>query len=163
MDDHSRDARPKPGEYTDAETGFTYLRARYYDPGTGQFISRDPLTAMTGSPYTYVDGNPLNAVDPTGLYTDLFGGGSESMVRGNSSTDCLTGPVSSLTLLPVRRADLILVGPGRVDSSKPSGEPLDPEEEKFLVCTTLNQFTRNGILYIEESCFDTRTGQSFSA
>ncbi|MGH9223660.1 MAG: ABC transporter permease [Acidimicrobiales bacterium] len=42
------------------ETGFTYLRARYYDPATGQFVSRDPLTAMTGSPYSYVDGNPLD-------------------------------------------------------------------------------------------------------
>ena len=39
------------GEYTDTETGFVYLRARYYDPATGQFISRDPLTAITGSPY----------------------------------------------------------------------------------------------------------------
>ncbi len=29
------------GEYTDAETGFQYLRARYYDPVTGQFLSRD--------------------------------------------------------------------------------------------------------------------------
>jgi len=37
--------------YTDAETGFVYLRARYYDPTTGQFISRDPLVALTGSAY----------------------------------------------------------------------------------------------------------------
>ena len=44
-----------------------YLRARYYDPATGQFISRDPLTAMTGAPYSYVDGNPLNYTDPLGL------------------------------------------------------------------------------------------------
>ncbi|HVM13310.1 MAG TPA: RHS repeat-associated core domain-containing protein, partial [Egibacteraceae bacterium] len=57
------------GEHTDAETGFVYLRARYYDPGTGQFISRDPLTAMTGAPYSYVDGNPLNGTDPLGLFT----------------------------------------------------------------------------------------------
>ncbi len=35
------------GEYTDAEMGFVYLRARYYDPATGQLISRDPLTTMT--------------------------------------------------------------------------------------------------------------------
>jgi RHS repeat-associated protein len=53
------------GEYTDAETGFTYLRARYYDPGTGQFISRDPLTSVTGSPYA---GEPaqLDRSDGTG-------------------------------------------------------------------------------------------------
>ena len=54
--------------YTDAETGFVYLRARYYDPATGQFILRDPLTAMTGALYSYVYGNPLNATDPLGLF-----------------------------------------------------------------------------------------------
>lgn len=58
-----------PGEYADAETGFTYLRARYYDPTTGQFISRDPLTAMTQSPYGYVYDNPLNGTDPLGLFS----------------------------------------------------------------------------------------------
>ena len=55
--------------YTDAETGFVYLRARYYDPATGQFLSRDPLVALTGSAYGYVDGNPLNFTDPLGLLT----------------------------------------------------------------------------------------------
>ena len=54
-------------EYTDAETGFVYLRPRYYDLATGQFISRDPLTAMTGAPYSYAGGNPLNETDPSGL------------------------------------------------------------------------------------------------
>ncbi|MEW6155758.1 MAG: RHS repeat-associated core domain-containing protein, partial [Actinomycetota bacterium] len=55
------------GEYTDAETGFVYLRARYYDPATGQFVSRDPLVALTGEPYLYAAGNPINAIDPLGL------------------------------------------------------------------------------------------------
>jgi RHS repeat-associated protein len=55
------------GEYTDAETGFQYLRARHYDPATGQFLSRDALVSVTGDPYGYVAGNPLNATDPAGL------------------------------------------------------------------------------------------------
>jgi RHS repeat-associated protein len=55
------------GQYRDTESGFYYLRARYYDPGTAQFLSRDPLVAETGQPYGYVSGNPLNATDPTGL------------------------------------------------------------------------------------------------
>src|SRR5581483_6936055 len=29
------------GEQTDSETGFSYLRARYYDPSTGRFLSAD--------------------------------------------------------------------------------------------------------------------------
>jgi RHS repeat-associated protein len=56
------------GQYTDPETGLQYLRARYYDPATGQFISRDPLNAVTREAYGYVGGNPLNMVDPTGLW-----------------------------------------------------------------------------------------------
>ncbi len=55
------------GEYTDDETGLQYLRARFYDPTTGQFLSRDPIEPLTRSAYAYVGGNPLNLVDPRGL------------------------------------------------------------------------------------------------
>jgi RHS repeat-associated protein len=55
------------GEYTDAETGFEYLQARYYDPNTGEFISVDPLKDLTDQPYAYAGDNPLSATDPTGL------------------------------------------------------------------------------------------------
>lgn len=62
------------------------MRARYYDPATGRFISRDPiLSPIVGSygsfwfvphlvrapqrlhPYVYVQNNPVNRIDPTGL------------------------------------------------------------------------------------------------
>jgi RHS repeat-associated protein len=55
------------GQYTDAESGLIYLQARYYDPATGQFMTSDPLVAITGAAYTYVGDNPLNGTDPTGL------------------------------------------------------------------------------------------------
>jgi RHS repeat-associated protein len=55
------------GQYTDPETGLQYLRARYYDPATATFLSRDPLNASTRSAYGYVYGDPLNATDPGGL------------------------------------------------------------------------------------------------
>jgi RHS repeat-associated protein len=57
------------GEYQDGESGLYFLRARYYDPLTAQFISRDRLTGTTRQPYSYVSGNPLNGSDPSGLYT----------------------------------------------------------------------------------------------
>jgi RHS repeat-associated protein len=56
------------GQYTDAESGLIYLRARYYDPATGQFLTRDPIESITRSAYGYVGGNPLNATDPLGLF-----------------------------------------------------------------------------------------------
>lgn len=56
------------GQYTDAESGLQYLRARYYDPATEQFLTRDPLAAQTQEPYGYTGGDPLNMVDSSGLY-----------------------------------------------------------------------------------------------
>lgn len=52
--------------YTDAETGFVYLRARYYDPATAEFLTVDPLLNATQAAYTYVNDNPLNLTDPSG-------------------------------------------------------------------------------------------------
>ena len=50
-----------------SNAGRVYLLARYYDPATGQFLTVDPDVAMTLSPYGYVQGDPLNGADPTGL------------------------------------------------------------------------------------------------
>jgi RHS repeat-associated protein len=58
------------GEYTDAETGFLYLRARYYDPATQQFLTVDPLLALTGQAYNYAEGSPVNFTDPSGLWIE---------------------------------------------------------------------------------------------
>jgi RHS repeat-associated protein len=55
------------GQYHDPETGYIYLRARHYDPTTGQFTTVDPLVAITEEPYGYVGGNPANRWDPSGL------------------------------------------------------------------------------------------------
>ena len=59
------------GEYTDAETGNIYLRARYYDPGTGRFVSEDPIKDGTNW-YAYCGNNPVMFKDPTGLETSAY-------------------------------------------------------------------------------------------
>jgi RHS repeat-associated protein len=55
------------GQYTDPETGLQYLRARYYDPSTAQFLTHDPATALTRDPYGYAERAPLDYLDPSGL------------------------------------------------------------------------------------------------
>jgi RHS repeat-associated protein len=60
------------GQYTDPESGLQYLRARYYDPATGQLITSDPLTSETRQPYSYANDNPINGADPTGLDCGLL-------------------------------------------------------------------------------------------
>jgi RHS repeat-associated protein len=59
------------GEQYDPDLGLYYLRARYYNPVTGRFLSRDPLDGNAPDPkslhkYLYADGDPVNAMDPTG-------------------------------------------------------------------------------------------------
>lgn len=55
------------GQYTDAESGFVYLRARYYDPSTQQFLTVDPIVARTEQAYAYAGGSPNTLVDPSGF------------------------------------------------------------------------------------------------
>ena len=55
------------GQYTDPDTDLVYLRARYYDPATSQFLTRDPLLAATQDPYGYAANDPVNLTDPTGM------------------------------------------------------------------------------------------------
>ncbi|GIO36302.1 hypothetical protein J41TS12_11630 [Paenibacillus antibioticophila] len=59
------------GEYWDSTTDLQYLRARWYDPNAGRFVSKDPYQGSLDNPlslnrYSYVESNPLVYVDPSG-------------------------------------------------------------------------------------------------
>ncbi|MGN8244184.1 RHS repeat-associated core domain-containing protein [Cellulomonas soli] len=84
------------GEYTDP-TGLTYLRARYYDPQSAQFLSVDPLVDATTEPYSYAVANPLQLTDPTGLASALrTDSGGPSGSRSSSCGDSYSvGPFGS--------------------------------------------------------------------
>jgi hypothetical protein len=56
---------------------------RYYDPGTGQFMSLDPLNKMTNSGYSFNTDNPFGGSDPTG--TIECGGGTYCSSSGADS------------------------------------------------------------------------------
>jgi RHS repeat-associated protein len=62
------------GREYDAETGWYFHRARYYDPAVGRFAQEDPIGYAGGSNvYGYVEGRVLGARDPTGLALDVDG------------------------------------------------------------------------------------------
>jgi RHS repeat-associated protein len=75
------------GQYTDPESSWEYLRARYYDPATGQFLSRDALTAVTRAAYGYAANSPLNATDPTGHCLGWLWGASDCQFSPPASVD----------------------------------------------------------------------------
>jgi RHS repeat-associated protein len=56
-----------PGQYADEETGLHYTRFRYYDPGTGGYLSQDPIRLEGG------DLNFYAYVRDSNSWTDVFG------------------------------------------------------------------------------------------
>jgi RHS repeat-associated protein len=87
---HSPGSSTQPFQFTgqqmDSDSGLQYLRARYYDPATGRFLSHDPIAGFVGMPqtqnrYPYALGNPASRTDPLGLSSIVgprpAGGGKE--------------------------------------------------------------------------------------
>ncbi|KMQ61893.1 hypothetical protein ACM40_06105 [Chryseobacterium sp. BLS98] len=97
----------------DMATGYYYYGARYYDPKRSFWLSVDPLSEITQSPYAYVWNDPVNFADPTGLMGERVGGdthdppGKRSWVRKvwdwffkhKSHSNFSVGPITS-TLEP---------------------------------------------------------------
>ena len=62
-----------PGAGTDPQKRFplVLLGHRYYDPGAGRFLNRDPMGMEGGiNVYAYCQNNPVNRADPSGLEGD---------------------------------------------------------------------------------------------
>ncbi|MCG9969970.1 hypothetical protein L9W92_18420, partial [Pelotomaculum terephthalicicum JT] len=79
------------GEPYDAN-GLIYLRARYYNPVTGRFLSQDTLQGKLNDPlsqnrYVYCGNNPVLYVDPSGhleicgIYTIMWSYAKEDLIK----------------------------------------------------------------------------------
>ncbi|MBO0664567.1 RHS domain-containing protein [Jiella sp. MQZ9-1] len=85
----SLDAR-FPGQWFQLESGLSYNWHRYYDATLGRYTQPDPLGWIAGpSLYAYVNGDPVNLIDPLGLAGWNYGppppgmpGGPYTLQRG---------------------------------------------------------------------------------
>jgi RHS repeat-associated protein len=78
-----------PGQYYDSETGYHYNYHRYYDPKTGRYLTPDPIGLAGGiNPYVYVLNDPVNAIDPEGLWiAQVIGAGIGAGVNAYKNWD----------------------------------------------------------------------------
>ena len=85
------EAVPQPFKYVGQHgvmtesNGLQYMRARYYDPQVGRFISEDPLGFGGGdlNLYVYASNSPIMLIDPWGLCAkDTFWGTVKTIGSG---------------------------------------------------------------------------------
>ncbi len=62
------------GGLYDRRTTLVHFGAREYDPATARWLQQDPIGFAGGDAnlYTYVGNDPVNAIDPTGLFIDTL-------------------------------------------------------------------------------------------
>jgi len=108
-----------------------HMRARYYDPVSARFLTRDPIWPVLTQPksldpYQYVEGNPLSFVDPLGLLTEA---------AGNEIADAFIP-----FFMPREFSDIPPHG-NPTDSTEPSGpSPVVPQPQLQWRWSTLYEF-----------------------
>jgi RHS repeat-associated protein len=126
------------GEQFDSDLGLYYLRARYCNPVTGRFMSRDPLDGEQFDPrtlhkYLYANGDPMNAIDPTGKavkpgltfeYGLLIGTIAARTVVQVAAVGCAVDAVWELTSLMLEQANKHLPGGYKLPTPPPAPPPL---------------------------------------
>ena len=67
----------------DEGTGLFFMRNRFYDATKGRFIQCDPIGFDGGiNLYTYTGNNPVNRIDPLGLFDPIFDNSPGALDRG---------------------------------------------------------------------------------
>jgi RHS repeat-associated protein len=90
------------GVQTDAETGLHHMRARYYHPWLGRFISEDPIQFSGGNNwYAFTSGDPLMSLDPSGLRESSRGASNDwgQFSSWNTSSGVADTNLSSMEFL----------------------------------------------------------------
>ena len=127
MPNHGLDVPQRfAGQQWDNLAGLYYLRARYYDPEIGRFISQDPLGLAAGlNPYAYAGNDPVNQADPSGMDCVYAPALAEQISPGYGGWICSQAKGISATVHNGRGPAAFPSGPTPVATSHPfAGHPV---------------------------------------
>lgn len=144
----------------DPDVGLTYVRARWYDPNIGRFVSEDPLGLQGGvNPYVFANNDPINGSDPSGMLIDFgddgdnnetphFGGATtcqgKSLVNYNPNTGIISSVIYSWQECTFTPAPVSLAGTSGGGASgggtKPKPKP-KPAPITAKACFANNRFS----------------------
>ncbi|WP_026369344.1 RHS repeat-associated core domain-containing protein [Kallotenue papyrolyticum] len=85
------------GELQDGTSGLTYLRARWYQPQHGRFLSRDPFAGFptlpySQHPYQYAYADPVLNTDPSGEVAPVCPTGYSKVIKDGQFAGCEEDP-----------------------------------------------------------------------
>lgn len=140
------------GERFDAEASLIYLRARFYDPEVGRFLSRDPVPGAIELPrtlnaYVFAGNDPINRSDPTGLVdwervgkaslelagSTLTAAGGVALMTAGSAGLAGTGGASSPLAVPAIIGGKVVLDVGLIGVGASIGELVSAFSESEVV------------------------------
>jgi len=91
------------GEQFDPDLGLYYLRARYYNPNTGRFMSRDVADGDLSDPatlhkYLYAKGDPIDEMDPSGMASIPYPAPAPAQTRPTRSASEYAGIILNIAV-----------------------------------------------------------------
>ena len=146
------------GEWWQDEIELLHLRARWYSPSIGTFLSRDPWRGdvirpptLNGFSYTY--GNPINLNDPTGLDT------CRDFPNGECSPEDQAFAEICKNVIATERDNCILTARAMLNdqSSPASSQQLPWTTVKHLFDLANFAYNKNNPFW---NCYDSSTGRA---
>ena len=137
------------GEEQNPFTGLQYLRARYYAPQNGGFITQDSFSgvltnALSQNRYTYAHNNPVNYADPSGhsIWDSIKNGVTNAVNSVKNFVSNVANKVSSAVSTAVNAVKSAVTG----TTTKTVANTSSAVKKSYTNSFAFSEFWKDGIL-----------------